>query len=229
MAVGRLDVPGQLLDRLQFVAGRLRDLHRQEGGLRRGVPHTLGNTLRDLPYGMPLGGKVKTRYADLGAHDTENVSWDKMDALFASIDVQAEDVLVDVGCGKGRSINWFLQHFPRNSIVGIELDPTVGARTAKRLRRRTNVVVICGDATRLVPAQGTIFYAFNPFNETAMQRFADTFCDVHARGGPAGRTIAYLNAKCLSVFAEDPRFSVRELDDPRLDYYPHRSAVVTLR
>ena len=125
-------------------------------------------------------------------------------------------MIVDVGCGKGRSLNWLLDRFPGNRIVGIELDPELCAATAKRLRRRANVTVVCGDATELIPPDGTVFYLFNPFDEPVMSRFAAALLE---RGRPA--TIVYYNAKFLEPFAATPRFSVRELDDPAL---AHRSA-----
>lgn len=222
-------VPKDVLDRVRFVFDGLRDLGEQGGAMYRGLPRKIGNVLRDLPYGMPLGGKVETRYAHLGAYGTSNVTWEMMDVLFASVDVREGDVLVDVGCGKGRSLNWFLHHYPRNALISIELDPTISAMTAKRLRRRRNVVILCGDATQLIPPEGTIFYAFNPFDQPSMKRFADSLCDMRSHGGSPTATIAYLNAKFLSVFVDDSRFAVRELDDPRLDCYPSPSAIITLR
>ena len=125
-----------------------------------------------------------------------------------------------MGCGKGRSLNWILDRFPANKIYGIELDPEICARTARRLRRRRNVTIICGDASELIPPEGTLFYLFNPFDGPVMERFA---AGLLRRDKPA--TIVYYNAKYLDAFGGDPRFSVRELDDPRLT---HRSAVITL-
>jgi SAM-dependent methyltransferase len=134
--------------------------------------------------------------------------------------VGPRDVIVDVGCGKGRSINWFLERFPANRIVGIELDPDICAATARRLRHHANVTIACGDATELLPPDGTIFYLFNPFDESVMRRFAKAMLD---RNAPA--TIVYLNAKHLSSFAEDPRFTVRPVEQPGLSF---RSVLVTV-
>ena len=130
-------------------------------------------------------------------------------------------MIVDVGCGKGRSLNWFLDRYRGNRIVGIELDPEICAATKKRLRRHANVEILCGDATALLPPDGTVFYLFNPFDESVTRRFAEAMLD---RGAPA--TIVYLNAKHTVAFEGDPRFTVAPIAPPGLSF---RSVLVTVR
>lgn len=187
--------------------------------LRRG-PTMLRSALRDLRYGRPLGGTVRSRYEHLGAFHATNSPYEDLDRVFAGVEAQPDDVIVDVGCGKGRSLNWLLGRFPGNRIVGIELDPELCAQTARRLRRHGNVTVVCGDAVELLPPEGRVFYLFNPFDGDVTARFAHALLE---RGKPA--TIVYYNAKFLDAFRSDPRFTVRELTDSRL---AHRSAHVVL-
>jgi SAM-dependent methyltransferase len=186
----------------------------------RRAPKIARNALHDLRYGKPLGGTIRTRYAHLGANDVGNADYDDLALLFAGIPVGPDDVIVDVGCGKGRSINWFLDRYPANSIVGIELDPDIWAATEKRLRRHANVEILCGDATALLPPDGTVFYLFNPFDESVTRRFAQAMLD---RGAPA--TIVYLNAKHTVAFEGDSRFAVAPIDPPGLSF---RSVLVTV-
>jgi protein-L-isoaspartate O-methyltransferase len=166
---------------------------------------------------------VRTRYGHLGAFHSTNTPYEELALLFTGIDVRPGETIVDVGCGKGRSLNWFLSRFPSNPIVGIELDPEICARTARRLRRYRNVTIVCGDAAEIIPPEGSVFYLFNPFDAAVMQRFAAALSQ---RPADAGATIVYYNAKYLQPFRSSPRFDVRELDDPRLT---HRSAVITLQ
>jgi SAM-dependent methyltransferase len=181
----------------------------------RRVPKAVQNAFRDLRFGKPLGGTVRTRYAHLGARHSANADYDDLAILFAAAEVRPDDVIVDVGCGKGRSLNWFLSRLPQNRIVGIELDPEICATTARRLRRHERVTILCGDATELLPPEGTLFYLFNPFDANVAARFRDAL--VELRGRVAGRTrIVYYNAKELAVFADDPRFAIRPIDNPRL-------------
>jgi SAM-dependent methyltransferase len=187
----------------------------------RRAPKIARNAAHDLRYGRPLGGTIRTRYAHLGANDVGNADYEDLALLFAGIPVRPGDVIVDVGCGKGRSLNWFLDRYRGNRIVGIELDPAICAATKKRLRRHANVEILCGDATALLPPDGTVFYLFNPFDESVTRRFAEAMLD---RGDPA--TIVYLNAKHTVAFEGDPRFTVAPIAPPGLSF---RSVLVTVR
>jgi 16S rRNA A1518/A1519 N6-dimethyltransferase RsmA/KsgA/DIM1 with predicted DNA glycosylase/AP lyase activity len=180
------------------------------------------NAVRDLRYGGLLGGTIKTSHAHLGAHDVGNADYDDLTELFAQVEIGPEDVIVDVGCGKGRAINWFLSHHPRTRIYGLELEPDVCAKTAHRLRRHANVTILCGDATELLPADGTVFYLFNPFGPDVLARFIAAFLAVDA---PRKRTIVYYNCKFVELFQAEPRVEVRMLERPR----SFRSALIRER
>ena len=171
---------------------------------------TARNAVLDLRYGKFLGGTILSRYEHLGAFHVTNTPYDDLPFLFAAAGVAGDDVLVDVGCGKGRVINWLLSHHAANRIVGIELDPDVCRATAKRLRRFANVEIRCGDATTMLPESGTLFYLFNPFDEHVLRRFADAFLAL----GADRRRIVYYNCKYLDVFKSDARFSVEEIELP---------------
>jgi SAM-dependent methyltransferase len=188
----------------------------------RRAPRTIGNALRDLRYGGLLGGTMETKHAHLGAHDVGNADYSDLTVLFEQVEIGPDDVIVDIGCGKGRALNWFLSHHPRNTIVGIELDPDVCARTAHRLRRHANVTVLCGDAIELLPPEGTVFYLFNPFGEEVMARFIAAFLAVDV-GKP--RTIVYYNCKFVHLFEAEPRFDVRMLERPK----SFRSALIRVQ
>lgn len=187
----------------------------------RRLPTIVRNAVRDLRYGGLLGGTIKTKQAHLGAHNVSNTEYDELSRLFAEVEVAPDDVIVDVGCGKGRAINWFLSRYPRNAIYGIELDPEVCARTARRLRRRPNVTIVCGDATELLPEDGTLFYLFNPFGEPVLRKFAEALL----RTGSERRRIVYYNCKFLEPFQSDPRFEVTMLKGPR----NHKAALVYVK
>jgi hypothetical protein len=191
-----------------------------QAAIRR-LPKAARNAVRDLRYGGLLGGTTKTRHADLGAHDIGNSDYDDLARLFAGIELDAEDVIVDVGSGKGRAINWFLSRYPGKRIYGIELDAAVAERAAKRLRRHENVTILSGDATALLPPEGTLFYLSNPFAEPVMRRFVEALLATEP-GRP--RRVVYLNCKFLDPFLENPRFDVRRIDLPTF-----RSAVIDVR
>ncbi len=172
---------------------------------------TLRNAVLDLRYGRPLAGTIRTRYGHLGAFHVTNSQYEDLPVLFAAAGLAPEDFVVDVGCGKGRVLNWLLRRHPENRLVGIELDPEVCAKTRHRLRRRANVTVLCGDATELLPPDGTVFYLFNPFDERVLRRFADAIAD---RTTFERVRVVYYHCKYVDVFRDDPRFAVEEISLP---------------
>ena len=184
---------------------------------------SLRNAAVDLRFGRFLGGTIRSRYEHLGAFHVANSDYDDLPSLFAAAAIDRDDVLVDVGCGKGRVINWLLMHHPANAIVGIELDPEVCAATARRLRRFEQVKIICGDATTMLPSEGTLFYLFNPFDEHVLRRFADAFLSEPDAGKK--RRIVYYNCKFLEPFRNDSRFEVTVLQGTR----NHASALVYVK
>lgn len=158
------------------------------------------NAVVDARFGRLLAGERTTGFADRGAHDTENSDYLALNRLFAGR-IRPDDVLVDVGCGRGRVINWWLRAGLTNRIIGIELDATVAERTRRRLARHRNVEIRTGDVLEALPEQGTLFYLFNPFNAEVVAAFAQRL----AAAGQAGRDIRvlYNNPKHLEPFRTD--------------------------
>lgn len=180
---------------------------------------SLRNATVDLRFGSFLGGTIRSRYEHLGAFHVANSDYDDLPALFRAAEIAPDDVVVDVGCGKGRVINWLLMHYPANAVYGIEIDPEVCAETARRLRRYANVEIVCGDATTMLPTDGTVFYLFNPFDEHVLRRFADAFL----AGRASGRRVVYYNCRYVDVFLDDPRFLVDQIELPSRS---HASALI---
>jgi SAM-dependent methyltransferase len=191
--------------------------------LARRAPKTIRNAVTDLRYGGLLGGTTRTKYAELGAFDTANSDYSDLPALFGAASVTGNDVIVDVGCGKGRAINWLLGHYPTNPIIGIEIDPEICEHTARRLRCYGQVQIRCGDATTTLPPEGTIFFLFNPFDEAAMTRFIAALLEMD--DGSGTKRVIYYNCKFIRLFLDDPRFGVQEIELPSRS---HRSALVKL-
>ena len=184
----------------------------------------------DLRYGGLLTGAVETRHRHLGSHNVVNSPYSVLPHIFAGR-IGPRDVLVDVGCGKGRVINWWLSQGVRNDIVGIEINPEVAARTAKRLRRHPNVTIVSGDATTAIPSDATLLYMYSPFDRPAMQRFKTVLAERFAR---RGITLLYWNAGYLDVFRGDPDWRVEtipldQVRDPRIGGSHAYYAAVSLR
>ena len=122
--------------------------------------------------------------------------------------IRESDVLVDVGCGNGRVINWWLSRGLRNKIIGVEIQEEVAKRTRRRLRRYPNVEIITGDAVENLPPDGTLFYLANPFDATTVRRFKAKMREHCARRDDI--RIIYYACVQVGVFSEDPSWSIEE-------------------
>ena len=122
--------------------------------------------MTDLRYGGALRGDIRSRYRRAGAYNVVNSPYSVLPHVFRGR-IGPQDVLVDVGCGKGRVINWWLDQGLRNRMVGLEIDPAVASATARRLSAFGNVMIIHDDATTGVPDDATLLYMYNPFDRAA--------------------------------------------------------------
>jgi SAM-dependent methyltransferase len=192
----------------------------------RALPWVARNMAMDLRYGGLLSGTIKSRHR--GASNVANSQYSVLPPIFDGR-IGPDDVLVDVGCGKGRVINWWLSRGLRNRIVGIELEPEVASATAKRLARFPNVTIVNEDAVEWLPDDATIVYMYSPFSRDVMARFKE---HVAQRFAGKGLTMLYLNPAFVDVFEGDQRFAteVSELPilDPRIEGRQRRLAVVRL-
>ena len=169
----------------------------------------------DLRFGRLLRGVQETRFSQMGAYATANSSYEAVRRLCRDC-VRPADVLVDVGCGKGRVINaWLLDGFS-NRIIGVELDSDVAANTRARLRRFPNVTILSGDIVANFPDEGTLFYLFNPFDHQVMQMFKDRLKESLSRRAGGEATVIYNNCRHLAVFAQDEACQIErgELEHP---------------
>lgn len=162
------------------------------------------NLAFDLRYGGFSGGTVEARTP--GARATGNTDYAVMKQLFEGR-IEKNDVLVDVGCGKGRVINWWLRYHGKNRIFGLELLEEVAAATQRRLRRYPNVRIVAGDAIANLPEEGTLFFLFNPFDAAIMTRFKARLAEM-CRGRSRPPRVLYYAPLHLEVFGDDPDWKV---------------------
>jgi SAM-dependent methyltransferase len=172
----------------------------------RELKRTCRNAAIDLQYGGFSGGYIRNPAP--GAHGTGATDYDIMPQLFAGR-IRPGDVLVDVGCGKGRVINWWLSQGHQNRIYGLELLPEIAEFTRKRLRKFRNVSIVTGDAIENLPSDGDVFFLFNPFDDRIMPGFIERLWGVAER---RDITIVYFAPVYLHLFHSDTRWSVEELD-----------------
>ena len=155
-------------------------------------------TWLDIRYSKRLlKGNIKTSYKHMGANDVYHTKYCVMPLIFRLVPILEKDILVDVGCGKGRVINYWLSKKLRNKIFGLELDTNVARQDAQQFKKWKNVSIIEGDAITNIPENGTIFYFYNPFTADKVEEFegklSKMFCDKPIK-------IVYYNPKSIHVF-----------------------------
>jgi hypothetical protein len=167
------------------------------------------NYLIDRRYGGWCGGTFQTSFSRVGNYGTSSADYSMLPKLFDErngVVVSSADVLVDVGCGRGRVINWWLSLGLGNKIVGIEMEERFAAEAEARLAPYPNVTVVSGNALDHIPPDATIFYLFNPFGGSVLRDYKDRLMQVF--GPAAGITIVYHYACHANVFEDDPRWIV---------------------
>ena len=162
----------------------------------------------DWRLGVWTGGVIQTPYKARGAHNTESIRYAILRRMFEQVEIAPDDVLVDVGCGKGRVMHWWRAQGYPNRIIGVELDAQVATATAARFAGDRNIEVIAGDIIDQFPNEGTLFWLYNPFGPQVMRRFRDRLKQAVRREV----RIVYTNPRFVEAFQEDPAFVLEPLD-----------------
>lgn len=194
--------------------------------LIRRIKRLRQNYFFDRRFGAFIGGTKKTPFAHMGAENTANIAYEELPPLFRD-GLRPGEILVDVGCGKGRVLNWWLDTFPGHRMYGIELDEDVAAETETRLRRYP-VTIVVGDIRTLAPEDGTLYFLFNPFNADVMVGFLETLKKRAATlpdDVPGPIRVIYYNCLHLHVFEADPDCRVTMIPVPPQF---HRAAMITI-
>lgn len=133
-----------------------------------------GDLRRDLAIaGRLLERAERTRHADAGAHDPTATPYFVLEDLLGGLDFDVDSHLLDVGCGAGRVLAYFVDAALPGRVTGIELDPALAAEAAAWSARYPNVNVIAGSALDLPLAGFTHVYLFNPFDTPVLAAFLD--------------------------------------------------------
>jgi hypothetical protein len=181
----------------------------------------------DWTFGGWCGGTKISPFAHLSAFATQSTQYLQLDIVFNPkwVSIAKDDVLVDVGCGKGRVVNYWLKNRHRNRIIGIELDKLIARRTRQRLRTYPNVTILTGDVVDLLPPDGTKFYLWNPFGAEVMRRFKSRLVETCGHRGNV--TLIYYYSKEIHVFEGDPNWTIVRLNEEKDLTFP--SAIIHMR
>lgn len=116
-----------------------------------------------------------------GRHTMVHTNYHVLRDIFARVPVSRDDVLVDIGCGEGRVINFWLSRGWKNPIIGIEFVEAVAENARKRYRKYPDVSIVTGDAVANLPRNGTLFFLYNPFGDQVVAQFEQAIRPLNAR------------------------------------------------
>ena len=121
--------------------------------------------------GIDLAEQQETRFKQLGANDPTPTHYFILDQLFPYFELDERSHVLDVGCGAGRVLAYFLREGLPGRMTGVELDPQLAAVARDWTEPYPNVEVLQGSVLDLDFAAYTGFYLFNPFKAGVLRRF----------------------------------------------------------
>ncbi len=149
-----------------------------------------------------LRGTVASLDGNKMMYDTASTSYDMIKIIFFNYFKLADrDIIVDVGCGKGRVFNYLLYRGLTNKMIGYEINEMVANELKQNLSRYKNVEILSENIFENFPTHANVFYMFNPFKEGMMQDFKECIWKMKDNNP----VILYYNPTCLNVF-DDNRF-----------------------
>jgi len=136
----------------------------------------------DLRYAKKLARTRITNDSNKEHHAIQHSAWHFLDSIFQQVTILPDDVLVDVGCGDGRVIAYWLSLGLRNKMVGIEIDRAAALDTQRRFKDRANVTIINDSAEKCADqCGGALFYLFNPFSGETLTSFEQVVRTINPR------------------------------------------------
>jgi SAM-dependent methyltransferase len=150
------------------------------------VGDLLDLTFYDRRLGVETGAAL-----DLHSTNPENqpylpARWWVLPRLLELLRLDADDVLVDAGCGKGRMVLVAARDYELKRVIGFDFQPKlieVARANAARLRRlRAPVELLVADAASwTVPSDVTAIYLNHPFRGVVLDAFLDRVLDSYDR------------------------------------------------
>jgi SAM-dependent methyltransferase len=145
---------------------------------------------------------------------TVSTNYEELEIIFFKLfTLKATDIIVDVGCGKGRVFSYLLYKGVTNKMIGCEINEAVGLETRKRLARYKNVEICCDNIFDHFPKEGNIFYLYNPFKEAMITEFMALILEMKERNP----VILYNNPVYLNLF-DQTKFTYQLHDVPVAEY-----------
>ncbi|MBI3557675.1 MAG: class I SAM-dependent methyltransferase [Deltaproteobacteria bacterium] len=165
----------------------------------------------DLYFRVETRGTVSVETLGTPAEFSDRyapVAWFGLPPILRQFNIGANDVFVDLGCGKGRAL-FVAARFPFARVIGVELAESLAVaarRNCESFLRRRNVPcreiqIVHVDAAEFeIPADATVVFLFNPFRDVPLDRVLQNL-----------RASVFMNPRTLRIIYHDPVFHKKVL------------------
>ena len=128
------------------------------------------DALWESHYGITTTGGAVSPHAD--AHHYGYLAYYTYFSIFNRLELTSSDVVVDLGCGKGRPV-CIAATYPIKEAVGVEIDPPLceqGAENGRRMKhRKAPIRFVCQSATDFDYDDVSVIVMFHPFGADTMR------------------------------------------------------------
>lgn len=132
---------------------------------KRTISQQIQSNYFDLRFGGRLLDDEKySPYFNEGCYHTQSIEYEELELIFSHVILSASDVIMDVGCGRGRLFNYLLSIRFAGKMYGVEIDPEIGEVTKHRLKKYNNISIYIGNALEFVRSDVNLYFLFCPFN-----------------------------------------------------------------
>jgi len=163
-------------------------------------------TVLDFRYNIHTrSNDVNPAFQDDEGYDP--ISYPGLKCIQEKVGIAEGEVLVDIGCGRGRAICLFSRLPAVARCIGIEYHlghARIAQKNAHNVRGGVApITVIHGDAAEQSYDDTTLIFLFNPFGEATMRRTIDRI-GLSLQERPRPIRLVYVNPKHENVLAEQP-------------------------
>lgn len=141
-------------------------------------------------------------------------------AIDRRLPLSPDDIVYDLGCGKGRVVFHFARKAIR-AVIGVEHDSQLAEiarlNLSKIRTKASDIRILCADAESCDYSTCTVLFMYNPFGPETMRK---VMSGIFPR---SGMKIVYANPIHEDVFSEFP--GVVEVDRFTIPYREHRMPV----
>jgi SAM-dependent methyltransferase len=168
------------------------------------VVNRVSDFLQDRRLGIRTDGRIEIAYRD--AQRYQALPYFAIERVLDRLELGPNDVLADLGSGKGRVVCTAAQRSLAR-VIGIEIDPALHAAAEDNVRRlrgaRAPIRLELRDAATFDFADATAVCLCNPFGGGTMAATLNRLRESR-RLYPRPVRIAYVNAACAHLLAAQP-------------------------